>query len=538
MRMKLWHAIALIVVVWAGLYLPYLGSREIHGEEARRILPARTMLENGDWIVPRIAGEEYSRKPPLINWSIASAIVLTGVDNEFSARLPSVLWLLAFGVVAAWALSPRLGVWRAACVPLFMLTTIAMLDKGRMAEIEAMYVAQTGIAFVLWARWWAEGRNWLAWTIPWLVLGVGLLAKGPIHLLFFYPVVVATLIRARRIKELISPAHLLGIVLMIAVFAPWAWLNLSRVQDAGASSGVWSQQLLARIFPANLDWGRWAIRPVQVLADFLPWTPILIWAWIKTRAELKTAEHTDRWTCVIRGSQTGILIGYAIVLLAPEGLPRYAQPLFPMIAVLLVDLIGRIDRKSIAKVEGWWRVGNVALPTIGILAAVIILFVAPKFGLPASIGGTAAACGFALVALGYNLKVTGPHPLIGTTVSLIALIFAFHILAGPIFRADEFFRPAAKLVEQAAPETDGRIVFFDTKYLPFLYYVRNPRVEVPDSKTLRTLEGKFRYLVIRPKDRKDKTKPDVRAVLENAEKTGEFKWGKQNYEVYDRGEEF
>lgn len=528
MRIQLWQAIALVVLVWAALYLPWLGLREIHGEEARRILPARAMIETGDWIVPKIAGEEYSRKPPLINWSIAASILATGLDNEFSARLPSVLWLLAFGVVAVWALANRFGVWRALCVSLIFLTTIAMLDKGRMAEIEAMYVAQTGIAFVLWARWWADGRTWFAWTIPWLVLGIGLLAKGPIHLLFFYPVVVATLIRARGSRELIHPAHILGVVLMIAVFAPWAWLNLSRV-EGGSSAEVWSQQLLARIFPPNFDWGRWTLRPFNMLADFLPWTPFLIWAWIKTRAELKSAGPENRWTCLIRGSQLGVLIGYAIVLIAPEGLPRYAQPLFPVLAVLLVDLMGRLNRAESSKLESWWRVGNVGIATLGLVACAVAIFVIPRFGGQLSIGAVAAASGFFVVALGVNLKTTS-QPMIGTVVALIAGIFAFHLLAASILRKPGEFKEHASIIEKAAPEVEEQIVFFDSKYLPFLYYVRNPVLEIPTSDQLKALDADYRYFVVRPSDLDKKS---IQRLLENSAKTGEFKWGKMSYHVYD-----
>ncbi|MEM1297007.1 MAG: glycosyltransferase family 39 protein, partial [Verrucomicrobiota bacterium] len=153
--MRLWHAIALVTVLWFAMYVPYLGSHEIRGEEPRRILPARTMLQNGDFVVPRVGGEVYSRKPPLINWSIAAAFVITG-DKVWSARVPSILWLLAFSVITVIALQKQFGVWRATMVALLFLSCFGVLDKGRMAEIEAMYVAQTGIAFVLWLRWWAD----------------------------------------------------------------------------------------------------------------------------------------------------------------------------------------------------------------------------------------------------------------------------------------------------------------------------------------------------------------------------------------------
>ena len=60
--MKLWRAIAFLCLIWAMIYLTLLGSQELRGEEARRILPAQEMLDTGDWVVPRIAGEVYSNK--------------------------------------------------------------------------------------------------------------------------------------------------------------------------------------------------------------------------------------------------------------------------------------------------------------------------------------------------------------------------------------------------------------------------------------------------------------------------------------------
>ena len=41
-----------MLLVWAAIYLPGLGSLEIRGEEGRRILPAVTMLQTGNYLVP------------------------------------------------------------------------------------------------------------------------------------------------------------------------------------------------------------------------------------------------------------------------------------------------------------------------------------------------------------------------------------------------------------------------------------------------------------------------------------------------------
>ena len=84
-----------MLLVWAAIYLPGLGSLEIRGEEGRRILPAVTMLQTGNYLVPHVGSEPYFRKPPLVNWIVAASFKLTGVRSEWTARLPSALAILA-----------------------------------------------------------------------------------------------------------------------------------------------------------------------------------------------------------------------------------------------------------------------------------------------------------------------------------------------------------------------------------------------------------------------------------------------------------
>src|SRR5216117_3207400 len=89
------RAVATVMLVWAVVYLPALGSIAIKGEEGRRILPAVRMLETGNYIVPQVGSNPYYRKPPLVNWLVAATFKISGVRNEWTARLPSVLAVLA-----------------------------------------------------------------------------------------------------------------------------------------------------------------------------------------------------------------------------------------------------------------------------------------------------------------------------------------------------------------------------------------------------------------------------------------------------------
>ena len=80
------------------IYLPALGSIAIKGEEGRRILPAVRMLETGNYVVPQVGSNPYYRKPPLVNWLVAASFKLFGVRNEWTARLPSALSVLAVAI--------------------------------------------------------------------------------------------------------------------------------------------------------------------------------------------------------------------------------------------------------------------------------------------------------------------------------------------------------------------------------------------------------------------------------------------------------
>src|SRR5207249_2763937 len=81
-------------------------------------------------------------------------------------------------------------------------------EKGRLIEIEAIYVSLCGLAIICWLSWWQQRRSpCLTWTVPWIFLALGLLAKGPLLLIFFYAVIVAVLWRGREMHLLLGGPH-------------------------------------------------------------------------------------------------------------------------------------------------------------------------------------------------------------------------------------------------------------------------------------------------------------------------------------------
>jgi 4-amino-4-deoxy-L-arabinose transferase-like glycosyltransferase len=314
------RAFPLVILIWAAIYLPRLGTLEIKSEEGRRILPAVTMLETGNYIVPQVGSEPYLRKPPLVNWLVAGSFKLFSLRNEWAARLPSVMAVLAVAL-AFLALARRaLGANSSLSAAMMWLTNFGLLEKGRLIEIEAVYVSLTALAFICWLSWWNEPRRqWLAWSVPWVFLGLALLAKGPLALFFFYAVVVAVLWQAGELRQLWSLTHLAGLLLMLAIFAAWAVPYLQMTQAAHAAS-VWSRQFFGRVSGEDFHLGDWLLNIPRGIAYLLPWVALFPFARI---AELENEPERN----FARALSLGVVVPFLIVSLAPGALPRYTMPL-------------------------------------------------------------------------------------------------------------------------------------------------------------------------------------------------------------------
>ncbi len=326
------RSLLLVLVVWAAIYLPRLGSLEIKSEEGRRILPAVTMLETGNYIVPQIGSEPYFSKPPLVNWLVAASFKIFGARNEWTARLPSALCVLAVALAFVTLARGSLGGNGAIAAGLMWLTNFGLLEKGRLIEIEALYVSLTALAFVCWLSWWREpGQRWLAWTIPWIFLGLGLLAKGPLNLFFFYAVVVAVLYSLGELRELRRAPHSLGVLLMLGIFAAWA-IPCLTMTNGGHVASIWSRQFSGRVAGEGFYFNAWLLNIPRGICYLLPWAALLPFARFRL-----LQDEGERKFC--RALSLGILAPFLVVSLMPGALPRYNMPLLAPAIWLLAILI-------------------------------------------------------------------------------------------------------------------------------------------------------------------------------------------------------
>jgi len=313
------RAVAAVLLVWAVIYLPALGSIAIKGEEGRRILPAVRMLETGNYIVPQVGSSPYYRKPPLVNWLVAASFKFLGVRNEWTARLPSVLSVLAVAIAFVTVARASLGPKGSIMAALIWMTNIGIIEKGRLIEIEALYVSLCGLAIICWLSLFLQKESpWLIWLPASVFLGLGLLAKGPTHLLFFYGIVVAVLAYSKEWRLFFHPAHFIAIAAMLGIAAAWAIPFVHSTQTEGAM-GKWSAQFTGRFEGIDFKFFGWIQNIPRALVYFLPW--LLLFPFARFSKLHGEAQQRLAWAL-----SWGIAVPFVAVNLVPGAVARYSMP--------------------------------------------------------------------------------------------------------------------------------------------------------------------------------------------------------------------
>ena len=177
------------------------------------------MLETGNYIVPQVGSEPYLRKPPLVNWLVAGSFKIFGARNEWTARLPSVLCVLAVALAFVGIARRSLGPNGSLAAALMWLTNFGLLEKGRMIEIEALYVSLTALAFIFWFSWWKERTAGWPGRSRGFFSGSGCSQKARCISSFFTRSSSRFCGRQKELKWLWRWPHFVGLVLMLGVFA-------------------------------------------------------------------------------------------------------------------------------------------------------------------------------------------------------------------------------------------------------------------------------------------------------------------------------
>jgi 4-amino-4-deoxy-L-arabinose transferase-like glycosyltransferase len=320
------------VLVWVGLnYRPLMPI-----DETRYLSVAWEMWLRSEWLVPHLNAEPYTHKPPLLFWLIKAGWVVFGVGDTWPRLVAPLFGLGALGL--AWALARRLwpndthGV--AILVPWILLgsllwTVFATLTMFDMLNAFFSVLGALGVVMA----W--QGRARIGWPLVGLAIGLGVLAKGPVILVYILPVALLAPWWADP-----KPNWIRWYGGFVGALAAGAVIALAWAIPAGIAGGeeyrnaIFWGQTVGRV-NESFAHGRpfyWYLLVIPVvLFPWVIWPPI----WRGVRGMIRNTDPA------IRFALAWAVPGVVILSFISGKQPHYLLPLFPPFALLMAAAVGR-----------------------------------------------------------------------------------------------------------------------------------------------------------------------------------------------------
>jgi len=307
-----------------------LSQKALDNHECFVSITAREMLQSGDLLWPTCNGQPRLQKTPLSYWLVAGLAKITGKVDEFTSRLPSVI----FGVLSVAAilyfvrqwLSFRIAVLSAAV----WATSLAYIRYSHNARPEmalTFFIVLSFLSFYSAINAEKRKKQIIYMVVFWVSFGLAMLAKGPAPLplvsipLFFYVAI------SRQWKKLPKLLPIIGPIIFLAIVLPWPLAIANRVNW---DLVVWKHNFVDRFFGNYASGDKPFYYYLPIMFQFIvPWVAFLPMAlaapfyktWGKRR---QTMQFLWLW----------FVVDLVFLTLCGGKRQHYILPLMPVMAIL------------------------------------------------------------------------------------------------------------------------------------------------------------------------------------------------------------
>lgn len=361
-------------------------------------------------------------KPPLFYWLTILAYKAAGGIHDWAARLPSVaLSALMIFFIYFWARRFFRGMQLDAA--LMTAASVMVIGFSRSASTDVPLTVTFTVAMLCWYAWYTKRQR--AWLLGfYLLLALGVLAKGPVAL-FLAALVIVVFVALRRdwmlLLQTLWPA---GIVLFLVVALPWyiavqrANPDFFRVFILEHNLARYTSDLYRHPEPF------WYFIAVA-LVGLVPWTVFVVCALIDAVRDWRYSVEQPRGEDDLR---TFLAIWFLLPILffscSHSKLAGYILPAIPAGTILLADYVRRRESEG-AKPPLWQILAHGTMSAALLVAAFIVPFKLLHLPLPkvtVLLAALLAVCALAMFTA--TMLTNGYRVLRFTTLVPVVIAFA------------------------------------------------------------------------------------------------------------------
>jgi 4-amino-4-deoxy-L-arabinose transferase-like glycosyltransferase len=175
------------------------------------------MNRRGEWVTPYYNGQPWFEKPILLYWLAKPMVAVFG--DMVGPRLPSVLSAIGCYLLVAWYARRRMSEEAAAWSVAVLGSSIIFVALGRLMMTDMPLVLAFSAAMLAFWESLSGNPRWRLLTAG--LLGIAVLAKGPVALILFASIAWWTFLRERDLRPKFRGQWLLGTLILAGVVATW-----------------------------------------------------------------------------------------------------------------------------------------------------------------------------------------------------------------------------------------------------------------------------------------------------------------------------
>ncbi|GAM09763.1 undecaprenyl phosphate-alpha-4-amino-4-deoxy-L-arabinose arabinosyl transferase 1 [Geobacter sp. OR-1] len=338
--------LTVIALIFGTAFFQFLGKFPLmEPDEGRYSEIPREMLERGDFVTPMLNYVKYFEKPPLHYWLNAISMRIFG-ENEFATRLPGALCGL-LTVLFIYHLARKLFGRREGLMAALVLgSATGFLVQGRinLTDMTLTFCMTVTIGCFLLASHPAEARKGLYYHLFYLFSALAFLAKGLIGIVLPGGVIFLYLLFCKRWSLLREMRLFTGMILLLAVAAPWPLLASLRNPEFFNFFFIHEHftRFLTKVHGRYQPF--WFFVPILLLT-MLPWSFFVPQALVRAWRERKSPGGDRILYLIIWAAFIFLFFSKSNSKLIP-----YILPVFPPLAVLVGLLFGKcFDGEALPK---------------------------------------------------------------------------------------------------------------------------------------------------------------------------------------------